>query len=354
MSPQSFFGFGNRPYSEYFPESSPALAPTDPYAAAAGYDTTLKDRAFDAGQLQATQENFDPNDPESVSGLERLIAMGKVKPSVGRALIPKTTGKYGILSPEHAATAAEISTIPWNADDAEQQVRAAIQKNPNFAATPQGQSWLTAFQQHRKAVAPNPTKDLEYQMAASGVDPDTFDHYRDPNTGKIDPRKAAYAMFQAKSGAKSMLPPTIKQRQQIVDAFAGIHNEPTDQEALDAYNEAHSTSLSPGSWFSKPAPQQIEEGRHLAKQARVKGLVNTLAALQESGVRLPDAIQQHLDNGDIVPPSQPAMAPPVAVPQVTPPVQQQIPSFNTMDEAEASNVPVGSVVIIGGRKFLKK
>jgi len=302
MNPQSFFGFGSQPYSNYFPSSQ-------------FNDPTLQDRAYQMGQEQALVEDYDPTNPQSVTGLQRLVATGQVSPTAARAILPKT-GRSGNLDSAHAQTSAEIFSIPWNSPDADQQVAQILQKNPSFAGTPQGASLLTSFQTHRRNVQPTTRNNIEMQLAQAGVDPDDFDQYRDKN-GQIDPVRAAYAIGQQQRQAKvkdNSLTPSIKQRQGLVEAFQKLHTDPNDEEALSAYNDKHNTNLNPNNFFfSKPTPDQIAEGRQLAKQNNLQNLINTIDSMQQAGIRLPDALQKHLEDGSLMggpaPQAQPQTAP---------------------------------------------
>ncbi len=356
MSPQNFFGFSGKRYQDYFPASAPALPGTDPYGALAGYDPNLEDRAYNAGQLEAVQENFDPNDPESVSGLQKLVAMGKVSPSVSRALLPKTTGRYGMLSPENAQTAAEISTIPWNEDDAQAKVSDAIQRNPGFAATPQGQSWLTAFQKHQQTAGPK--NDMGIALAKAGIHPDDFDQYRNPQTGKFDPYKVQYAVGQAERGIHAKddllkLPP--EKESELIERGAALDADVADEDRIDWLARHGNPGLKVGGWFSSPTPQQMDMATQGVKNERIHNFASRVGLLNSLGYRLPKALQ---DTAAAVSSRQlqPIAAPPpdsVAAPTQAAPAQPQIPSFNTPQEAEVSGVPSGTIVIIGGRRFRK-
>lgn len=285
LTPDNYFGIGRQSYGSYFPNSQRT---TNPYGAQF-FDPTAQSRAYDQGQLQALQESYDPNDPQSVSGLERLIAVGKVSPSAGRALLPKT-GRNTPLSDADAETYVSLmNDFKWSDPDALQKAKNILQANPSFAKNPRAQSILTGIQQVQSRT-PKTGNDLEDQLALAGVNPETWDQFRDKN-GQLNRAKALYAIWQSKTNAKNFLAPTIKQRQQVVDAFHGLNQEPSDDQKVDAYNAAHNTQLT----ADKMTPQQWQEAWGLHKKQSQQNLINTIDELQQAGVRLPDAVQHATD-----------------------------------------------------------
>lgn len=196
---------------------------------------------------------------------------------------------------------------------------------------------------------------MSLQLAEAGIPPEQFGKFKTEDGG-FDPYKVAFALGQAKRGLKSdAAPMSSKQREELADSFQSLDEPASDEDAVSAYNTAHSANLDPKSWFNKPSAQQVEEGKRLAQQEKSKKLLSRLTSLHKAGVSISDAIQSYL--GSSPPTSQPT--PPVipSGPQAAPlPAQSamtSIPTFSSPEEAETSNLPSGTIVIIGGRKFRK-
>ena len=93
QSARSEFGISSRPYESYFPKIPSQVETQDrilrehpyliPYAVNNPYG---EQDAADAGQAQAFMDQFDPEDPEQITGLQRLVGQGKIDPRKANAM----------------------------------------------------------------------------------------------------------------------------------------------------------------------------------------------------------------------------------------------------------------------------
>ena len=99
-SARAAFGISQRPYQHHFPSQSyertiPSEAElrdrflrSSPFAATfAAHDPYGEQDAIDAGQAQAALDNFDPENPEHITGLQRMVGRGSLDPRKASAMI---------------------------------------------------------------------------------------------------------------------------------------------------------------------------------------------------------------------------------------------------------------------------
>lgn len=360
----SYFGIQPQSYGSYFPPVVPPFPDTS-YGQQGSTELDLED-AYRNRSLSAQKDfqNTDLDDENYPSALARVVAAGGLTPSAGNTLLrgyhyanpTPRSGRNSPLGDANAQTALNLLApdFNWSDADAPQKFRAIVQQNPSFLSTPQGINIAQNFQNHRLSYKPPAAnKDIEFQMAMAGIDPKTFDQYRD-ETGVIDPTQAAYAISQAKSGMAKA--PNAHQSQELLEGLRSLSQEPTDEDAMAAFNQKNKTTLGTGHWFGgNISPDQLAQGRQFAKEQKINDLANTISSFQDAGIKIPQALKDQFSVAT-KPPASEFHASPVAVPGAPPvsaPSMPQIPAFNSPEEAESANIPVGTIVTINGRKFKK-
>jgi hypothetical protein len=93
QSARSEFGISSRPYESYFPKIPSQVETQDrilrehpyliPYAVNNPYG---EQDAADAGQAQAFIDQFDPSDEQQITGLQRLVGRGLIKPQQANSM----------------------------------------------------------------------------------------------------------------------------------------------------------------------------------------------------------------------------------------------------------------------------
>lgn len=91
---RSRFGVSRLPYESYYPtipsrvQIQDQILRSNPYAATfAAYDPYAQEDATEAGLARSMMDNFDPDDQEQVTGLQRMIGRGVIPPKQAAAMI---------------------------------------------------------------------------------------------------------------------------------------------------------------------------------------------------------------------------------------------------------------------------
>lgn len=180
----------------------------------------------------------------------------------------------------------------------------------------------------------SPLPKLRMQAAEAGIDPSTFGRFVDPKTGELDPERLAYEIgnvtrkgkAESKPVRSDLISPGADQKKALFDEVDNFTKEPTDAEKIEAYNAANKTNL--GGFFTpKLSPDQWAQAYDLAKASKLAKLQGVITSLHQKGIKLPKEVEQTAQM-DVQPTT----------------------SFNTVEEADASGLPKGTLITIGGRK----
>lgn len=195
-----------------------------------------------------------------------------------------------------------------------------------------------------QANPPNLKNDQAVRLAQLGMAPDDIRAMM--KDGKLDPldaefhignltRQQAQDKLTQKPVKSDALLPTSKQKEDLFDMVDKFQTDPTDDEAIAAYNKKNKASL--GGWLgASPTDEQKQQGMALAKQDKMAALQGLVTKLHNSGIRVPKAV----DAAANLPTENEKAV--LAAPT-------DIPSFKTADEVPA-NLPKGTIVIVNGRK----
>lgn len=341
----NFFGLNQQPYESYFP---PVVAPMaegyqeSPDAALSQIgvqaNDALRKRSMDTYQQL---QNFDPTDPESVTGLDRMIGLGQVSPSQGNALIrsahylqPKTgSSRNSPYSDEGTAFLNNFNSLDWINDphSASSSIPALLKQYPGALSDPRVNSTISSFQKHAMNWKP--------QKSVSDDEFATLPTHYQAGAGKI---LGNLSNFGTLFGNESTAQDVAANRNGILKAVKGLQLLGISPERVSG--ELSIAGLDPNEWMNGRGPASSYNPTQEEKETWFKSQgIDPRKATPEQW--------QHAYYG-----AQGATPPQgQAVPQGQVPVavQPQIPAFNTHEEAEASGVPAGTVVIIGGRRFRK-
>lgn len=293
-----------------------------------------------AAKRQAQQEIFNGNtdwtSDEGRQTLQNYVARGVVSPTEARAIAyasPKAQkqNRYSTVPVEVAEGLNKLAQIDPSDPDAWTNLQKAVspdnvpvdvQSHPQFQSDfKELKKEIQAQKQHMMALGKHdPDEELIGKAQAAGVAPEELAPYLDEN-GKVgDKIGLRNAMFQASTNKNILGGEAGKKLSDLLYASSAV--APTDEEK----NE----------WLARHpeagGPDKFVQAWNGVKADKMANYKNYLSALESAGYkRLPRAQDQ--------------------APQ--PQAQVQAPSFNTPEEAEASGVPSGTVVIIGGRRFRK-
>lgn len=190
-----FFGFGPRPYGDYFPHQ-PATIPqvvqstdeddTSKYLPVyAGYDPDFLEKAKRQGESQAFMQNMDSSTPEGITGLQRLIGQGLLDPHQATAIA--SLGRYGTalkreqdmanrskaLEQDQTKFLADLHRInPMSKDFFDQKAALLDKYDPSILANPVMARMLDEYTKHAltRAATAVPKPDPKLRSAYEAYD----------------------------------------------------------------------------------------------------------------------------------------------------------------------------------------
>ncbi len=342
-------GISAAPYSSYFQPVVPPMAGFDSPDAALAQQSVLAGDINRQRQQQSFDQlnNFDPENEESVKGLSRLAALGQVPSTTANALLRQSrfydskSGKVGKNSPYNDAGSNFLSELyqqDWSDPRALQAVIPdIIKRNPDALNDPRVANTMQQIQQHLlTAKQPKQVDENDWKQTI----PSRF-------INRAGLAVQNLANFSSKLGTEQDVPgglPAIQQnianRNAVHGAIKTLRGYGLTPEQLA--EEIAGAGLQPEAWMGDQPPATFEPS-DADKEAAIKahGLVDALGK--------PDYHAAYYVAQGLKPPARATGAATAAQPQSQP----QIPTFNTPEEAESSNVPVGTVVMVGGKKFKK-
>lgn len=324
-------------------QSQPFAAPM----ALGGYDPVQEQIANQTAQTgaakrQAEQEIFDGGtDWSSDEGRQKLqdyVARGVVSPTQARAMIstiPKVQklNRYSQVPVEVAQGLNKLAQINPSDPDAWTNLQDAVaadnipvdvQSHPQFQSDfKELKKEILSHRQQQIALGKHdPDEELIGKAMDSGIAPEELNNYLGED-GKLANRLGLrYAISQARNTASN----TGETAKELAKLGLATIQPPTDEEK----NE----------WLARNpkvnGPDKFTQAWNGVKSEKGQMYNEYMKFLQGHNYRkLPTGVPQ----------GQPQAPAPEA--------SQQTPSFNTPEEAEASGVPSGTIVLIGGRKFRK-
>ncbi len=191
-------GISSVPYNAYFP-STPSDADlqdqvlrSSPYAATfAAYDPHAIQRAQEEGEVEGALDNFDPQDPEQITGLQRMIGQGKIKPQQANAII--TAARFArprVAAPSKTDRGLLLKDYSdYTKDISDEDKRAAFRKNAKTDIA-SDEDWKRAWHMIKDPRQAKFLSDMDAIEKMGGVVPDELQKVRQGLIASVSPTAA--------------------------------------------------------------------------------------------------------------------------------------------------------------------